>query len=51
MSNIKIKLPSLKIQSKISNIFIIFNKKIYIENQKLEKLNNLKRSLLHQMFI
>ena len=51
MSNIKIKLPSLKIQSKVSNIFIIFNKKIYIENQKLEKLNNLKRSLLHQMFI
>ena len=51
MSNIKIKLPSLKIQSKISNIFIIFNKKIYIENQKLEKLNNLKKSLLQQMFI
>ena len=51
MSNIKIKLPSLKIQSKVSNIFIIFNKKIYIENQKLEKLNNLKKSLLQQMFI
>ena len=51
MSNIKIKLPSLKIQSKVSNIFIIFNKKIYIENQKLEKLDNLKKSLLQQMFI
>ena len=51
MANIKVKLPSLEIQNKISNIFSIFNNKLLIEHQKLDNLNIMKKSLLQQMFI
>ena len=51
MADIKIKLPSLEVQNKISHIFAIFDNKLFIEEQKLNNLNNAKKSLLQQMFI
>ena len=51
MANIKVKLPSLEIQNKISNIFNVLNNKLFIEHQKLDNLNIMKKSLLQQMFI
>lgn len=51
MADIKIKLPSLEVQNKISNIFSIFNNKLFVEEQKLNNLNKIKKSLLQQMFI
>jgi len=51
MADIKIKLPSLEVQNKISHIFSIFDNKLFIEEQKLNNLNNTKKSLLQQMFI
>ena len=51
MADIKIKLPSLEIQNKISHIFSVFNNKLFIEENKLKNLNNFKKSLLQQMFI
>ena len=51
MANIKVKLPSLEIQNKISNIFNVLNNKLFIEQQKLDNLNIMKKSLLQQMFI
>ena len=47
MADIKIKLPSLEVQNKISHIFSIFDNKLFIEEQKLNNLNNiLAKSLL-----
>ena len=51
IADIKIKLPSLEVQNKISHIFAIFDNKLFIEEQKLNNLNNAKKSLLQQMFI
>ena len=44
-------LRSKKIQNKISNIFNVLNNKLFIEQQKLDNLNIMKKSLLQQMFI
>ena len=51
MADIKIRLPSLEIQNKVSHIFSIFNNKLFIEENKLSNLNTLKKSLLQKMFI
>ena len=51
MADIKVKLPSIEVQNKISNIFYIFRHKLFVENQKLNTLNIMKKSLLQQMFI
>lgn len=51
MANLKVKLPSLEIQNKTSNIFNVLNNKLFIEHQKLDNLNIMKKSLLQQMFI
>ena len=51
MTDIKVKLPSIEVQNKISNIFNIFRHKLFVENQKLNTLNIMKKSLLQQMFI
>ena len=51
MADIKVKLPSIEVQNKISNIFNIFRHKLFVENQKLNTLNIMKKSLLQQMFI
>lgn len=51
MADIKIKLPSIEIQNKISNIFSVLNNKLLIEENKLKNLNTMKKSLLQQMFI
>lgn len=45
------KLPSIKEQKTISKFFLLFDKKIITEEQKLEQLNHQKQALMQQMFI
>lgn len=45
------KLPSIQEQETISKFFLLFDKKIAMEEQKLEQLNHQKQALMQQMFI
>ncbi len=47
----KVKLPNIEIQNLISKTFNILNKKIIKEEEKLNKLNNLKKGLMQSMFV
>jgi len=46
-----IKLPSLDIQNKIVNNIELIDKKILCETQKLDKLSELKKGLMQDMFV
>ena len=47
----KLYVPSIEEQIKLSNIYCSIISKLNIENQKLNNLNAIKKSLLQQMFI
>lgn len=51
MMNIIISAPDIKEQIKIGNFFKLLDKKIALEQRKLEKLNNIKRAYLNEMFV
>ena len=51
LCKIKISLPSLENQNKISNILILYNNLINFENRKLIKLQELKKGLMQNMFV
>ena len=51
LMKLQIKFPSIEIQRKYSKLLIIYNKKIGIENQILDKLNELKKGLMQSMFV
>jgi type I restriction enzyme S subunit len=44
-------LPTLKEQNEVSKLFIMIDKKINVENEKMKKILKLKYGLLQQMFI
>lgn len=46
-----IKLPSIEIQNKIVNKFELLDKKIKLEQFKLDKINALKKGLMQNMFV
>ena len=51
LCKIKISLPSLENQGKISNILNLYNNLIRLESQKLNKLIELKKGLMQNMFV
>lgn len=51
IENQLIKIPSTKEQIKIGNFFKLLDKKIALEQRKLEKLNNIKQAYLNEMFV
>ena len=51
MMNIIISAPDIKEQTKIGNFFKLLDKKIALEQRKLEKLNNIKQAYLNEMFV
>ena len=51
LCEINISLPTITEQNKIANILMTFNNKLKYENQKLEKLKNLKKGLMQNMFV
>ena len=51
LENISIKIHSEKDQENISNLLSKYDNKLYFENKKLNKLNNLKKGLLQKMFV
>ena len=51
LCKIKINLPSLENQNKISNLLNLYNNLINLENMKLSKLNTLKTGLMQNMFV
>jgi len=51
IENLKFKIPSIKLQEHIANIVMNINKKLEIEGNKLQELNELKKGLLQKMFI
>lgn len=51
LCKIKISLPSLENQNKISNILNLYNNLIGFESQKLNKLIELKKGLMQSMFV
>ena len=51
LCKIKISLPSLENQNKISNILNLYNNLIGLESQKLDKLIELKKGLMQNMFV
>jgi type I restriction enzyme S subunit len=51
MMNIKLFLPKLQEQTKIGNYFQKLDKLIELEKKELEKLKDIKKSLLNKMFI
>ena len=51
LCKIKISLPSLENQNKISNILNLYNNLIGLESQKLNKLIELKKGLMQSMFV
>ena len=51
VNKIKIYCPSYNVQKKISKIFITCDNKILLEENKLNKLQELKKSLMQKMFI
>ena len=51
LSSIEIKLPSLESQNKIVKVLSCYNKMIYLELEKLNKLLDFKKGLMQQLFI
>ena len=51
MAKIIILIPTIKEQTKIGNFFKLLDKKIALEQRKLEKLNNIKQAYLNEMFV
>lgn len=51
LCEIEINLPSLEKQDKYASILSSFDKKICLEDERLNKLNNLKKGLLQKMFV
>ena len=51
MADIKIELPNLNIQNKIATNLKLLNDKIILENNKLNKLQQLKKGLMQKMFV
>ena len=51
IENLKFKVPSIDMQEYIANICANMSKKVKIEENKLQELNNVKKALLQQMFI
>ena len=51
LSSVKINIPNLNEQNKIVNILREFNEKINVESVKLDKLNELKKGLMQNMFV
>ncbi len=51
IKNEKIKIPSLKEQNKMSDLFIQIDNLITLHQRKLAKLQNIKKSLLEKMFV
>jgi len=49
--NVKIHLPSIKIQKRISDVLRNYENKIELMNQQLETLKQFKKGLLQQMFV
>lgn len=51
MGNIKIKLPELKRENFISGLLLTINQKLTIEKSKLDKLQELKKGLMQNIFV
>ena len=51
MAKIIILIPTIKEQTKIGNFFKLLDKKIALEQRKLDKLNNIKQAYLNEMFV
>ena len=51
LTNYRLKQPILQEQNKISSFFVKLDKKIALEQRKLEKLNNIKQAYLNEMFV
>ena len=51
MADIKIELPNVNIQNKIATNLKLLNDKIILENNKLNKLQQLKKGLMQNMFV
>ena len=51
MMGIDLKLPQLDEQSRIGKMFYEIDNLITLHQRKLEKLNNLKKSMLEKMFV
>ena len=49
--NCNVLLPNIKIQTKLANCFNLYNKKIKLEEEKLSKLESLKKGLMQSMFV
>lgn len=51
LSKLTIKFPSLQEQEKIGNFFKILDERIILQEEKIEKLENMKRAYLSEMFV
>lgn len=51
MLSIKIKIPTIQEQEKISNILSSIDKKIELSNKQIDLMKTYKKSLLQKMFI
>ena len=51
LKNIKITVPSIEEQKKLSNVFSTFDKEIKMTHYQLEKMQKFKKGLLQQMFV
>ena len=51
IENIDTKVPNKDEQTKIGNFFKLLDKKIALEQRKLDKLNNIKQAYLNEMFV
>ena len=51
MADIRIELPNLNIQNKIATNLKLLNNKIVLENTRLDKLQQLKKGLMQNMFV
>ena len=51
LKNIKITIPSIDEQEKLSKVFLAFDKKIKITKYQLDKTQEFKKGLLQQMFV
>ena len=51
MINIPIELPDKKEQEKISNILNSLDRKVYQEEKRYTRLNEVKKGLLQKMFV
>ena len=49
--NCNVLLPNIKIQTKLANCFNLYNRKIKLEEEKLSKLESLKKGLMQNMFV